>query len=222
MQRITFDHPDQQPRIRDLEVLVADVLEKVAAVDSLKAAADAFPGVTLDDVRAALVYAAEAVRDLNEQRGVLGQTEQFRASQMALRYPSDKVKYRLYDAEAMHKPLLQVTDFQLEFLKSYMLEPTDEDEGWYFDDIALAKMPLHIAALEKATNDIDIEAERLEVKLEERAAQGFDVDHDSLAKLVVKAELFDAKTEELRQLHQAVRQAMGDYDAFELTWEALD
>jgi len=222
MQRITFDHDDEQPRIRDLDVLVADVLEKAATLDTLQAAADAFSKLTVEDVRAVLVFAAQAVRELHEPQGFLGQSEQYRASQLALKAPSDKARYRLYDAENMHKPLLDATEFQLAFIKSYMMEPHDEEEGWFFDRVALQKMPLHIAALEESIEQIDADAERLEVRLEERAAQGFDVDHDELAKLVVKAELFEAKAEELQALYAALKAAMEDYDAFEVTWEALE
>ena len=220
--RITTEHDfdDSHPRIRELDVTVADLLDALALDLTAGAVKNAYPELEDEDIEEALQFASDLIRRAFTGSRRLGANQSYLASQIALNNPSVKEKCHLYDAEDDEEPLADITAFQLEFLKSQMMEPTEKDEGWYFSKEALSAMPLHIKAMHDAIDDIDEESEELEEKIE---AEKFPsaADQERLAKLVAKAELFETKVEELENLFKIMKGALEDYDAFEIMWKDI-
>ena len=222
LDRITIEHDfdDPQPRIRDLDVPVPEVLELLARELDTDTVITEHPEIEEPDIKEALLYAAALMRRaLSGTRG-LPDRESYVASQIALNNPSTKEAYQLFDAEEDDDPLADITAFELEFLKSQMSEPSEPDEGWYFSKEALAKMPLHIKAMHDAIDDVDEQAEDLEEKIENDKIPSAG-DQERLAKLVTKAELLESKADELEELYKVMKEALEDYDAFEITWKAI-
>jgi uncharacterized protein (DUF433 family) len=220
--RITTKHDfdDTQPRIRDLDVSVVDILDTLAEETSLEAVIAEYPELEAADIQEALQFVADMMRRVLVSSQRLPERQSYIASQIALNNPSIAQKYHLYDAEDEDKALADITAFQLEFLKSQMMEPSEADEGWYFSKEALAAMPLHIKAMHEAIDDTDEEAEELEEKIEGEDFPSA-TDQALLAKLVAKAELFEVKVEELENLFKTIKAALEDYDAFEITWKDI-
>jgi uncharacterized protein (DUF433 family) len=221
--RITTQHDfeDKQPRIRELDVSVVDILDSLAKETSAEAVIAEFPEVEEADIQEALQFTADLMRRLLVPSQSLPERESFVASQIALNNPAIKAKYHLYDAEDEDEALADITAFQLAFLKSQMMEPSDPEEGWFFAKEALVKMPLHIKAMHEAIDDVDEQAEELEEKIEADKIPGAG-DQERLAKLVAKAELLEVKVEELESLYKVVKKTLADYDAFEITWKEID
>ena len=213
-----FDGPE--PRIRDLDVSIIDVLETLADDVSIEAVIKEYPELDAADIQEVLSYTATLMRHVLVPSRSLPDKESYVASQIALNNPSTKAAYHLYDAEDEDEPLADITAFELEFLKSQMMEPSEKDEGWYFSKEALVKIPLHIKAMHEAIEDVDEQSDELEEKIEaEKIASAGD--QERLAKLVAKAELLETKVEELEALYQVMKDALEDYDAFEITWKEI-
>ena len=221
--RMTLKHDfgDRQPRIRELDVSIVDILDVLAGETTTEAVIAEYPELEAEDIQEALQYTAELMRRVLANTATLPEKESFVASQISINNPSVKPKYHLYDAEDEDGALADITEFQLEFLKSQMMEPSDPDEGWFFSKEALTKMPLHVKAMHDAIDDVDEQSEDLEEKIE---ADNFPSagDQERLAKLVAKAELLESKVEELEALIKVMKDGLEDYDAFEITWKEID
>jgi uncharacterized protein (DUF433 family) len=208
-----------QPFVAELDVPITDILEDLSDELDFERVKRLYIGLTNEHLTEILRYAAASV-ELRHQHPSQKLRQPYLASQLALKYPSPQKVYRLFDAEE-EKALADLSAFQLAYLKAQMFPPHDESEGWYFTKEAAAKISLDYQALLESVEAVDEEASALEQKLKEREAGGDVVDYDEVARLVVKAELFEAKSAELAVLEPIILAALGHYDAFELYWETL-
>jgi|GEM_PF-5434328 len=126
----------------------------------------------------------------------------------ALRFDDTLPSYQLFDAES-NTPFLKATTFQLEYIKANIVEPKNPKEGWYLPKRLLSKI----------LNDLDVITDQI-AHLEEQEDDSEDDDNADENELT-ETELLDRRAVELGMLHEGIKVALGDYDAFEFTWQLL-
>lgn len=223
-------NPDEfngEPTIRDTGVLLSDILKALADGDKADVYRQ-FPQLEVDDLREALLYSADLIAaaaledepetdpDLTAAQIIHQQNQ--RHIDLAMLHPETTPAYSLQDG-ATEEELMQVTTFQLEWLKANSQPPLTPEEGWYFGKRQVARAKQGITHLDKEIETLD---DHLDAIDELRTEQGDEmVDMDELARMSVKADLLDTKREELDQLRQVMATQLNVYDAIEFTWKPL-
>lgn len=129
----------------------------------------------------------------------------------ALKYPEVAPCCRVTDA-ASGALVIHATRFQLEYLKSRMAAPRKASEGWYVLRRLLPLLPLDAESLAEDS------ADRL-AELDDLALNPPDETTLPLNKLEGEAHTLRVKADEIRALHDALLQALGADDAFEVEWD---
>lgn len=129
----------------------------------------------------------------------------------ALRFDDTLPSYQFFDAES-NKPFLKATAFQLEYIKANIAEPKNPKEGWYIPKRLLSKILSDIQIITDQITDFEAQDDGSKVD---------DIDEKNDEDELTKTELLDRRAVELGMLHEGIKVALGDYDAFEFTWQLL-
>ena len=116
---------------------------------------------------------------------------------------------------------MRLTAFQMEYLKNSIDEPEDEDEGYFFTDDMQASIAFDLDQLENTLEAVEKRIEEIE-KQREKDGHDENIDLDELARLAVRSELLEQKCDELVALDNTLVPRLGDYEAYEISWKALD